>query len=104
MKYKPINKLIESEMRKQGLRPPDLARRLKLSTSSTYYLLSRPTIQVDRLWQICDILKINFFQVFADQLNMQNDSGAFKDEEKEALKAENKILKEVIKLLGGNKE
>lgn len=40
----------------------------------------------------------------ADQLNMQNDSGAFKDEEKEALKAENKILKEVIKLLGGNKE
>ena len=99
-KQLPINKLILAEMKKQGLRPPDLARKLRLSTSTTYYLLSRPTIQVDRLWEICEILQINFFQVLADQLNIQNDSEAFVDKEKEALKAENKTLKEVIKMLG----
>ena len=99
-KYRPINELIYLEMKKQGFRCPDLARRLHLSNSSTYYLLSRPTIQIDRLWEICEILQINFFQILSNQLQIENSDGLLADEEKEALKTENKTLKEVIKMLG----
>ncbi|WP_321295054.1 helix-turn-helix transcriptional regulator [Marinifilum fragile] len=97
----PINELILKEMKRHGMRPPDLARKLGLSVSTTYYLLNRNTIQVDRLRQICRILNTNFFQILADQMNMDNNSEAFKDEEKEALKAENETLKSVIRMLGG---
>jgi len=99
-KHEPINDLILFEMKKQGLNTVDLARRLNLSASSTYYLLSRSTIQLDRLWQICEVLQINFFQILSNQLQIENSDGQLADEEKEALKAENKTLKEVIKLLG----
>lgn len=99
-KYEPINDLILSEMKKQGLSTVDLARRLNLSTSTTYYLISKSTIQLDRLWQICEVLQVNFFQMLADQLMIQNADNTFVDLEKDALKAENKTLKEVIKLLG----
>lgn len=100
-KHSPINELIYLEMKKQGLKCPDLARGLNLSTSSTYYLLSRSSIQIDRLWEICEILQINFFQILSNQLQIENSEEHFIDEEKEALKAENKTLKEVIKMLGG---
>jgi len=99
-KHEPINELILLEMKKQGLNTVDLARRLNLTTSSTYYILSRSTIQIDRLWQICEVLQINFFQILSNQLQIENLEEHFVDEEKEALKVENKTLKEVIKLLG----
>ncbi|MFT5749621.1 MAG: site-specific recombinase XerC [Ancylomarina sp.] len=99
-KHEPINDIILSEMKKQGLTTVDLARRLSQSRSSTYYLLSRPTIQIDRLWEICEVLQVNFFQILSNQLQIDNSEELFIDEEKEALKAENKTLKEVIKLLG----
>lgn len=99
-KHEPINEIILFEMKKQGLNTVDLARRLNLSTSSTYYILSRSSIQLDRLWQICEVLQINFFQILSNQLQIENSDGLLADEEKEALKAENKTLKEVIKLLG----
>jgi len=99
-KYAPVNELILFEMKKQGLNTIDLAQRLQLSNSSTYYLLSRSSIQIDRLWEICEVLQINFFQILSNQLQIENSDGLPVDEEKEALKAENKTLKEVIKLLG----
>lgn len=99
-KYKPINDLILFEMKKQGLNTVDMSRRLNLSKSSTYYILSRSSIQLDRLWEICEVLQINFFQILSNQLQIENSDGLLADEEKEALKAENKTLREVIKLLG----
>jgi DNA-binding Xre family transcriptional regulator len=99
-KHEPINDLILFEMKKQGLNTVDLSRRLNLSTSSTYYILSRSSIQLDRLWQICEVLQINFFQILSNQLQIEHSDDLLADEEKEALKAENKTLKEVIKLLG----
>ena len=96
-KYEPINEIILFEMKKQGLNTVDLSRRLNLSRSSTYYILSRPNIQIDRL---CEVLQINFFQILSNQLQIDNSDGLLADEEKEALKAENKTLREVIKLLG----
>ena len=99
-KYEPINDIILFEMKKQGLNTVDLSRRLNLSTSSTYYILSRSSIQIDRLWEICEVLQINFFQILSNQLQIENSDGLLADEEKEAFKAENKTLKEVIKLLG----
>ena len=102
-KHKAINELIHHEMKKQGFKCPDLAQKLHLSNSSTYYLLSRPSIQIDRLWQISEVLQVNFFQILSKQLQIDNSEELFIDKEKEALKAENKTLKEVIKLLGSGK-
>jgi len=99
-KPEPINDVILFEMKKQGLNTVDLARRLNLSKTSTYYILSRPSIHINRLWQISEVLQINFFQILANQLQIENSEEIFIDEEKEALKAENKTLKEVIKLMG----
>ncbi len=99
-KHEPINDLISFEMKKQGLNTVDMSRRLNLSTSSTYYILSRPSIHIDRLWQICEVLQINFFQILSNQLQIEHSDDLLADEEKEALKAENKTLREVIKLLG----
>ena len=99
-KHEPINDIILFEMKKQGLNTVDLSRRLNLSTSSTYYILSRSSIQIDRLWEICEVLQINFFQILSNQLQIEHTEGLLADEEKEALKAENKTLKDVIKLLG----
>jgi len=99
-KHEPINDIILFEMKKQGLTTVDLARRLNMNTSSAYYILSCSTIQLDRLWKICEVLQINFFQILANQLQIENTEQLFIDEEKEALKAENKTLKEVIKMLG----
>ena len=99
-KHEPINDIILFEMKKQGLNTVDLSRRLNLSTSSTYYILSRSSIQLDRLWEICEVLQINFFQILSNQLQIENSDRLLADEEKEALKAENKTLKDVIKLLG----
>jgi len=97
-KHSPVNKLIMEEMKRQGLRPPDLARSLHISNTSIYHLLRQSTIQVDRLWQISKILNFNFFEIFADEMVIKNNEASIVDPEKEALKAENKTLKEVIKL------
>ncbi|RUT77745.1 hypothetical protein [Ancylomarina longa] len=93
---RPINELILSEMNKQGLSASDLAKKLQISMNSMYHILKSPTLQIHRLIDISWALQLNFFKIIADEINIQNPL----DPEKEALKVENKTLKEVIKLLG----
>jgi hypothetical protein len=76
-----------------------MAKKLDLSVNATYNTLKKPSIQTDRLAQISEILQMNFFKILAGQLNIANPINP----QIEKLTTENKTLKEVIRLLGGNK-
>ncbi|PKQ62993.1 helix-turn-helix domain-containing protein [Labilibaculum manganireducens] len=91
-----INELILSEMNRQGLSTADFAQKLQISMNSMYHILKRSSMQIDRLWDICEVLQLNFFKVLADEININKPADAQIDQ----LKQENKTLKEVIKMLG----
>jgi len=60
--------------------------------------LKKTSIQTDRLAQISEILQVNFFKILAGDLTIENPINP----QIEKLTTENKTLKEVIRLLGGN--
>ena len=95
-----INELIVAEMNRQGVTANDLARQLDLNVNTVYHLLKKPNMQIDRLWEVCEILQINFFRMLAEEINIANPV----DERIQQLETENNMLKEVIALLGGNKK
>jgi DNA-binding Xre family transcriptional regulator len=94
-----INELIIFEMNRQGITANDLARQLNLNLNTVYHFLKKPSIQIDRLWAVCEILQINFFRMLAEEINIATPV----DERINKLEVENEMLKEVITLLGGNK-
>ncbi len=94
-----INELILTEMNRQGLSASDFAQKLQISMNSMYHILKRPSMQIDRLWDICEVLQLNFFKILADEININNPV----DTKYEHLQQENNTLKEVIKLLGSDK-
>ncbi len=95
----PINELILLEMKKQNLSISTLAKKLDLSLNATYNTLKKSNIQTDRLTQISEILQVNFFRILAKDLNITKPINP----QIEKLTTENKTLKEIISLLGGNK-
>ncbi len=94
-----INELIAFEMKRQGLSAPDLAKKMQINLNSVYHMLKKPSMQIDRLWDICEVLQLNFFKILADEISINNPV----DPQIEQLQQENKTLKEVIRLLGGAK-
>ncbi|MDQ1772443.1 hypothetical protein GQR60_17570 [Labilibaculum sp. A4] len=94
-----INELIRFEMKRQGLSAPELAHKMNIGLNSMYHILKRPSMQIDRLWEVCEALQLNFFKVLADEINITNPV----DPQMDQLQQENKMLREVIQLLGGNK-
>lgn len=96
----PINKLILSEMKKQEVSVVVMAKKLDVSMNAMYSILKKPSIQINRLAQISEVLQVNFFKILAEELNIQNPINP----QIENLTTENKTLKEVIRLLGGNKD
>lgn len=91
-----INELIRFEMKRQGLSAPELAHKMNIGLNSMYHILKRPSMQIDRLWEVCEALQLNFFKILADEININKPADAQIDQ----LKQENKTLKEVIKMLG----
>lgn len=98
-KLSPINELILSEMKKQDMTTSTMAKRLGLSVNGTYNTLKKTSIQTDRLAQISEILGVNFFSILAKELCIINPINP----QIEELSTENKTLRDVIRLLGGNK-
>lgn len=98
-KTTPVNELILSEMKKQDVTISTMAKKLDLSLNATYNTLKKTSIQTDRLAQISEILQVNFFKILASELTIANPINP----QIEKLTTENKTLKEVIRLLGGNK-
>jgi transcriptional regulator with XRE-family HTH domain len=101
-----VNELIKEEMKKQAVSQVELAERLQIAPSSVYNILESGSIQVSRLETISKALKINFFRIVAEQINIHEPVNAKIEELEEQVRdqrKENEILKEVITLLGANK-
>ncbi|MDQ1769405.1 hypothetical protein GQR60_01075 [Labilibaculum sp. A4] len=112
-----IHRMIRQNLSKRNLTVSWLARKINIRPISLHQQLDRSTLQVNRLWSICQALELNIFQEIANRLERENQSQ--KAVEKgmelsqidaevdglkkriELLENENKTLKEVISLLKG---
>jgi Helix-turn-helix. len=92
-----VNELIIEEMNRQGVTALELSRKLGINVNTVYQILKRNSIKTDRLWEICEILQINFFRILADKIEIANPV----DDRLAKLESENNTLKEVIRMLGG---
>ncbi|MBN2775920.1 MAG: hypothetical protein JXR31_16810, partial [Prolixibacteraceae bacterium] len=72
--------------------PAELARQLNTNPSAVHGMLNRPTIQVQKLIKLSEVLKYNFFREIAQKL-------PFKDPEVNKPDDEKQLLKERIKEL-----
>ncbi|MBN2597500.1 hypothetical protein [Labilibaculum sp.] len=112
-----IHRMIRQNLSKRNLTVSWLAMKINIRPISLHQQLNRSTLQVNRLWSICQALELNIFQEIANRLERENQSQ--KAVEKgmelsqidaevdglkkriELLENENKTLKEVISLLKG---
>jgi predicted nuclease with TOPRIM domain len=110
-----IHRMIRQNLSKQNLTVTWLARKINIRPISLHQQLNRSTLQVNRLWSICQALELNIFQEIANRLERENQSQKALekgmelsqiDAEVDGLKRriellenENKTLKEVISLL-----
>ncbi len=110
-----IHRMIRQNLAKQNLTVTCLARKINIRPISLHQQLNRSTLQVNRLWSICQALELNIFQEIANRLERENQSQQALekgmklsqiDAEVDGLKRriellenENKTLKEVISLL-----
>ena len=110
-----IHRMIRQNLSKQNLTVTWLARKINIRPISLHQQLNRSTLQVNRLWSICQALELNIFQEIANRLERENQSQKALekgmelsqiDAEVDGLKRriellenENKTLKEVICLL-----
>ncbi len=63
-----IHSIIKRELRERKIYKADLARSLKLSFTSTNRMLTRHTLQVQRLIDLSMVCNYNFFREIADLL------------------------------------
>lgn len=103
-----LKQMILRELNRKHLTGADIARKLNFNPSSVHGMLTRPTLQVQRLADLSEILQYNFFREiaetlpFADPVSSQNtevvdiETPALKERIKE-LEIEVKILRQTIK-------
>jgi len=60
--------MVKRELKKNHISPAELARQLNSNPSSIHGMLNRPTIQVQKLIKLSEILGYNFFREIAEQL------------------------------------
>jgi DNA-binding IclR family transcriptional regulator len=63
-----VLRIIKREMMKKHVSPAELARKLGANPSSVHGMLKRPTLQVQKLVALSEILGYNFFREIAEQL------------------------------------
>jgi len=99
--------MIKREMKNRHLNPSILSRKLGLSLSATQGMLKRPTLQVQRLADLSEIMQYNFFREIAQQFpykqpvfdNEFKQKEAILTEEINTLKEENKALNIKLEVL-----
>ncbi len=101
-----ILQMIKQVMLEKHMSKAELSRKMGLHYSTVQGMLSRNTIQVKKLGDLCEILDYNFFREIAEQIPIKNSelSADFKtkaelSEEINRLKEENKSLKAKIEVL-----
>ena len=101
-----VHSMILREMKKRHITGADIARGLQKSTATIQGLLSRPTMQLNRLAELSDFFQYNFFREIAVTFPYSEPDYSVKNDptEMEALQTqvkelemEVKILKQVIK-------
>ncbi len=107
-----VNEFIKREMKKNKVTNTELATGLKIHPSSIYGILSRPTIQVQRLGELSEFFKHNFFREIADNLpgfapeipaeQYQNEIAGLQSRIRD-LELEVNILRQTIRDLAGSK-
>lgn len=68
MEQLPILTMIKREMARKHINPSDLSRGLNMPYQSVAGMLKRPTLQVQRLAEISEFLRYNFFREIAVKL------------------------------------
>ncbi len=74
-----INKMIRREMKRNFLNSTGLAKKLNVHPTTVLGILKRPTIKVERLIDLSEVLNYNFFKEISDQLPYK----AFSNDNKE---------------------
>lgn len=80
-----ILSIVKRELKNKHVSPAELARQLDTNPSSVHGMLKRPTIQVQKLLRLSEILKYNFFREIAQELPFE-EPVIKGDEEEKALK------------------
>lgn len=105
-----VMQLVLREVQKRGKNGADVARELNLPYATVMGMLKRPTLQVQRLIELSESFKYNFFREIAELLPYQEplpklDNSKYEEEIatlKEKLKIaeiENTILKDTLKTM-----
>ncbi|WP_163709814.1 hypothetical protein [Mangrovibacterium lignilyticum] len=100
-----LKRMVNRQVQKRGMNIRKLARELDITYSGTHQLLDREKLQVQRLAELSEALKYNFFRELAEQFDYQepdysdnSENEALKQRVKE-LELEQKVLKEAISLM-----
>ena len=107
MEKLPVMQLINREMKRKKLNPANISKSLGLSYTAAHRMFLRPTIQVQRLAELSELLGYNFFRELAEKLPCDEpevvghpEINALKERIKE-LEIENRTLKEMVgKMMG----
>lgn len=95
-----ITSMIRREMKNRSISGPQLSRSLGLSVKTMTTMLRGTTIQAQRLADISELLKYNFFREVAQQLPINEpvsgEVAALQNRVQE-LEMENKILRQTMK-------
>lgn len=68
MEQLPILSIVKREMDRKHINPADLSRKLHMPYQSIVGMLKRPTLQVQRLAELSEVLQFNFFREIATKL------------------------------------
>ena len=84
--------IVKRELKNKHVSPAELARMLNTNASSVHGMLNRSTMQIQKLIQLSDLLKYNFFREIAEKLPYKEPSAEKKSSEEKALKERIKEL------------
>ena len=105
-----IQAMIHREMQRKHLTSADIARKLNLNPSTVHGMLSRRTMQVQKLAVLSEMLQFNFFREIAELLPFNepivakeepNNNEAELRERIKMLEMEVSILRQTLKDLAG---
>jgi transcriptional regulator with XRE-family HTH domain len=98
-----ILSMVNRELGRKGYSQAQIARKLNLSATTTYNMLRKNTMQVQRLAELSEVLDYNFFREIAAALpqtepqNLQEDPSIVLKERIKELEMEVRILRETLK-------
>lgn len=95
--------MLQTRIKKRRVSKAAISRALNRKPETFHRFTKRASLQTEILWQICTVMKHNFFSDLAAQLPIEFTNNApidtSKDKEIERLSDENKLLRAQLELL-----